>query len=259
MKKISAKFLLSFATIWALATAAQAHDVPRPPLSLAPLRAPAPVALDGQLAPVAARYAVTIERAAAGSSRVKPQQHTWYFYRDAERIALLKGSVDEVWFRDAQQRVSFERVFHDDERVVDYSTGELATLNVKVDWAALSTFVDPSELAQLKLVSKYGKGKDARLQLRGRVGQEWVTVDWLPALQLPQNLMRQVRGGATVRMKLVASAQAPLPTWPELGVRSAQYLHLDAADFGDMDYDPVVRKSEALDTRLGWRASHKHD
>jgi hypothetical protein len=246
-------------TIWTLATAAQAHDAPRSLSSHVPLRASAAVTLDGELAPVAARYAVTIERPAAGLSRVKPQQLTWYFYRDAGRIALLKGSVDEVWFRDDQQRVSFERVFHDDERVVDYSTGELATLNVKVNWAALSTFVDPSELAQLKLVSKYAKGKDARLQLRGQVGQKFVTVDWLPALQLPQSLMRQVKGGATVRMKLVASAQAPLPTWPELGVKSAQYLHLDAADFGDMDYDPVVRKSEALDTRLGWRASHKHD
>lgn len=246
-------------TIGVLATAAQAHDAPRPSLSQAPLRASAPVALDGELAPVAARYSVSIERAASGASRVKPQQHTWYFYRDAGRIALLKGSVDEVWFRDAQHRVSFERVFHDDERVVDYSTGELATLNVKVDWAALSTFVDPSELAQLKLVSKKGKEKDARLQLRGRVGQEWVTVDWLPALQLPQSLMRQFKGGTTVRMVMLESAPSPLPSWPEVGVKSAHYLHLDAADFGDMNHDPVVRKSEALDTRLGWRASHTHD
>jgi hypothetical protein len=150
-------------------------------------------------------------------------------------------------------------VFHDDERVVDYSTGELATLHVKVDWAALSTFVDPSELAQLKLVSKQGKGKDTRLHLRGRVGQELVTVDWLPALQLPQRLTRQSKAGVTVRMVMLESAPSPLLNWPEIGVKSANYLHLDAADFGDMDYDPVVRKSEALDTRLGWRASHKHD
>lgn len=215
--------------------------------------------VNGELAPVAARYAVTIERAAAGSSRVKPQLHTWYFYRDAERIALLKGSVDEVWFRDTHERVSFERVFHDDERVVDYSTGELATLNVKVDWAALSTFVDPSELAQLKVVSKQGKGKDARLHLRGRVGQERVTIDWLPALQLPQSLTRQVKGGVTVRMVMLESSSGPLPSWPVMGGKSANYLHLDAADFGDMEDDPVVRKSEALDRRLGWRASHKHD
>jgi len=251
LKKRSIQFLLLFVSIWALATAAQAHD--------APLRASALVSVNGELAPVAARYAVTIERATAGSSRVKSQQHTWYFYRDAERIALLKGSVDEVWFRDAHQRVSFERVFHDDERVVDYSTGELATLNVTVDWAALSTFVDPSELAQLKVVSKQGKGKDARVHLRGRVGQEQVTVDWLPALQLPQSLTRQVNGGVTVRMVMLASSSGPLPNWPVIGAKSVNYLHLDAADFGDMDDDPVVRKSEALDTRLGWRASHKHD
>jgi hypothetical protein len=60
-------------------------------------------------------------------------------------------------------------------------------------------------------------------------------------------------------MVMVESASSPLPNWPGVGAKSAQYLHLDAADFGDMDYDPVVRKSEALDTRLGWRASHKHD
>jgi hypothetical protein len=259
LKKLSTQLLLSIVSLWALATAAQAHDAARPLSSHAPLHESAPVAVNGELAPVAARYVVTIARAASGTSRVKPQQHTWYFYRDAQRVALLKGAVDEVWFRDAQQRVSFERVFHDDERVVDYSTGELATLNVKVDWAALSTFVDPSELAQLKRVSTQGKGKDTRWHLRGRVGQELVTVDWLLALQLPQRLTRQVKGGTTVRMVMVESASSPLPNWPGVGAKSAQYLHLDAADFGDMDYDPVVRKSEALDTRLGWRASHKHD
>jgi hypothetical protein len=259
LKNFSTQLLLSIVSVWALATAAQAHDAARHLSSHVPLHASALVALDGEAAPIAARYAVTIERPVSAASRVKPQQHTWYFYRDAQRVALLKGAVDEVWFRDAQQRVSFERVFHDDERVVDYSTGELATLNVKVDWAALSTFVDPSELAQLKLVSKQGKGKDTRLHLCGRVGQELVTVDWLPALQLPQRLTRQVKGGATVRMVMIQSASSPLPIWPAIGGRSANYLHLDAADFGDMDYDPVVRKSEALDTRLGWRASHKHD
>ena len=259
MKKLFIKFLLSLVTVWALATAAQAHDAPRPLSIHAPLRVTAPVAMESELAPVAARYSVTIERPASGASRAKPQTHTWYFYRDAQRVALLKGSVDEVWFRDAQQRVSFERVFHDDERVVDYSTGELATLHVKVDWAALSTFVDPSELAQLKLVSKQGKARDTRLHVRGRVGQEPVTVDWLPALQLPLSLTRQVKDGATVRMVMIESAPSPLPNWPVIGEKSANYLHLDAADFGDMYYEPVVRKSEALDMRLGWRASHKHD
>lgn len=208
---------------------------------------------------MAARYAVTIDRVSVDKVRAKPERHTWYFYRDAQRVALLKGSVDEVWFRDSQQRISFERVFHDDQRVVDYSTGELATLGVFVDWTALSTFVDPSELTQLKVVSRHGQGPQAQVRLRGQVGRERLTVDWLPALQLPHRLTREVKGGPAVRMELQASAPTPPASWPQPNARSAPYLHSDAADFGDMGYDPVVRKSEALDLRLGWRALHKHD
>jgi len=247
----SLRLLRSFVTAWALVTAAQAHEVER--------TASAPFGLDAEASPLAARYAVTVDRPSLGKFKDKPTLHTWYFYRDAQRVALLKGSVDEVWYRDAQQRISFERVFHDDARVVDYSTGELTTLHVKVNWAALATFVDLSELAQLKLVSKHGKGRDARWHLVGWIGPERVTVDWRPALQLPQRLTRQIKGGSTVAMALIESSPTPLPNWPVAGLKSANYLHLDAADFGDMDYDPVVRKSEALDTRLGWRASHKHD
>ena len=43
------------------------------------------------------------------------------------------------------------------------------------------------------------------------------------------------------------------------GARSADYLRIDAADFGDMEYDPVVRKAEAIDIRAGWRSAHAHD
>jgi hypothetical protein len=245
------QFLLVFAAAGLFATAAFAHEAAARPVMVGNAST--------ETAPMAARYVVTIERASSGQRRDKPQSHAWYFYRDAERVALLKGNVDEVWYRDAHDRISFERVFHDDARVVDYSTGELATLQVNADWAALSRFVDPTELAQLKLVSKQGKGREAQWHLRGRVGKEQLDVVWLPALELPQRLTRHVAGASTVQMQLVATAKSPQSDWPVVGEKSANYLHIDAADFGDMDYDPVVRKSEALDMRLGWRASHKHD
>jgi hypothetical protein len=219
--------------------------------------------MDGAPAPLAARYVVTVDRVSNAQTRSQPTQYTWYFYRDAEQVALLKGNVDEIWSRDVQQRVRFMRVFHDDARVVDYSTGELLTLHVKADWGALSRFVDPSELAQLKRVSVQGQARDARWRLTGWLEegsrQTHVTVDWSPALQLPKRLVRHTKGGTTVRMTLVETAALPKPSWPLVGARASNYLHLDAADFGDMDYDPVVRKSEALDARLGWRASHQHD
>jgi hypothetical protein len=252
------------------AASAQAHGVTTPLAMPLGLDSPVCAASPGTIhptSPIAARYAVTIERARSGQGQglchgqgqAQTQRLTWYFYRNAQQIALLKGGVDEVWYRDAQNRISFERVFHADERVVDYSTGELAALQVKVDWSALSCFVDPAELAQLKQVARTGKGRDARWRFSGGVGKDRLTVEWLPALQLPQSLTRHLQGASTLRMELVASTPNPPPDWPQVGVQSARYLHLDAADFGDMDYDPVVRKSEALDIRSGWRAAHRHD
>lgn len=219
----------------------------------------ASLGLETEVNPVAARFEVTIDRQRVDPIHAKPQLYTWYFYRNSQQIALLKENVDEVWYRDSSQRLSFERVFHQDERVVDYSTGELATLNIHVDWAALSRFVDPIELSQLNLVSRNGTGKTQCLHLRGKIGKERIEVDWLPALQLPQKITRQMHGASSVRMRLVAAYSNPMLQWPVVGARSVQYLHLDAADFGDMDYDPVVKKSEALDIRLGWRASHHQD
>ena len=65
---------------WALATAPQAHG-------LAP-KANAALALNSEVLPLAARYAVTIVGRASGHSIEKIKSHTWYFYRDAQRIDL---------------------------------------------------------------------------------------------------------------------------------------------------------------------------
>jgi hypothetical protein len=54
-------------------------------------------------------------------------------------------------------------------------------------------------------------------------------------------------------------ATAAPADWPRPRVQSADYLRLDAADFGDMEYGTVVKKSVALDVRLGWRAARGHD
>ena len=119
--------------------------------------------------------------------------------------------------------------------------------------------IDQRELLPLKLVSVRGRGADERVYLRGAAGGETLTVEWLPALQLPAKLIRTGKSGAVTRIELQQHAAAAPTTWPRPGDRSANYLRIDAADFGDMDYEAVVKKSEALDIRLGWRAAHKHD
>ena len=205
-------------------------------------------------APVAARYAITVTARSAA-----PRRQVWHFYRQPQQIALIKGAIDEVWHRDAQGQLSFERVFHDEQRAVDYSAGELATLGVQAQWPSLATFIDTRSLSALRVVSRSGGGAGERVRLAGAVGGDSLRVEWLPALQLPARLTRADRAGTVTEMRLVQHAvQAPVD-WPLPGKRSAAYLRLDAADFGDMGYETVVRLSEALDARLGWRQPHGHE
>lgn len=219
---------------------------------------PAVLGLDGSAAPLAARYAVTITPPAGRAAAVL-RRADWFFYRDADRIALLKGAIDETWTRDAQGRIAFERSFHEHAKVTDYSPGELLTLGLQPDWAALATFVDARELTGLQLKARSGRGAGLRLRLEGRSAGDTLRVDWLPALQLPALVLRRSPVQGTTRIELRQQAPTPPADWPQPGQRSASYLHLDAADFGDMDYDPVVRLSEALDIRSGWRKPHAHD
>ena len=238
--------------VTALATgAAMAHEAP----------AAALLRLSASPAPLAARYLVTVTPAATrGAKREPVRHHEWCFVRDATQVALLKGNIDEAWHRDARGDLSFERVFHDEQRVVDYSAGELRTLGVQADWVALSSFVDPRELVALKVVARSGgNGPHERTRLRGTTLGEVVTIDWRPAVQLPALVLREGKGGGSTRIELAEAAGAVPAACPEPGARSAAYLRMDAADFGDMDYEAVVRKSEALDIRSGWRSVHRHD
>jgi hypothetical protein len=237
------------------APAGRADASPAAPASLA-----ATLRLQAEPAPIAARFRVSVTAPAAASGKAAPTRRVdWTYFRDAQRVALLKNNIDEIWLRDAQGRLSFERVFHDEQRVVDYSAGELATLGVQADWTALSSFVDTRELRWLKVTSRSGRGVDERIRLTGVAGGQTVTLDWLPALQLPARLLRTAPGGGSTLIELVQHATPAPASWPQPGAKSAGYLRLDAADFGDMEYEPVVRLSEALDVRGGWRSAHAHD
>jgi hypothetical protein len=234
---------------------AAAHEQVAHATSRAAVASSAPVLrLSSDVPPVAARYAVSVT--SRGKAIATAHRHVWHFYRQPQRIAVHKGAIDEIWHRDAQGQISFERVFHDEARAVNYSAGELFTLGVHADWAALASFVD---LSALRVVSRTGSADAQRMRLTGTIGGDRLQVEWLTALQLPARLTRTDRAGKVTDIRLVQHAAAAPADWPLPDQRSADYLRLDAADFGDMGYETVVRLSEALDVRLGWRQPHAHD
>jgi hypothetical protein len=182
-------------------------------------------------APLAAKYRVSVIAGSNASGSVVRQQE-WVFWRQADTVAIHKGGTEEIWQRDAQGRITLQRVLHAQRTVVDYSAGELATLGLEVNWSELCRF-----------------GSAA-----GTAG-----VDWDASLNLPARLTQLINGRTLVRFDLLESRPGAPADWDLPGHRSAGYAHIDAADFGDMAYDPAVRAAESLDVQAGWRqAAHRH-
>lgn len=208
--------------------------------------APASAAATQGWPALAARYRVAVRM------RGQPEQvQTWQLERSADRIALVRGSVEDLWLRDGRGAIALQRVLRDDRTVIEYSPGELKTLEVDVDWNALATLFDPARLG-----SGTPAARGAVQRHVGRIGDERIMLLWDATLQLPRQLVREGPRGR-VRYDLLAT-RADGASWPAAGAGIDDFRRLDAADFGDMEYDPVVRKAMAIDVRTGWRAAHEH-
>lgn len=231
-------------------------------VAMADAATPSAAAAQGRCAPgsgvpvealpdVVAHYDVRIVDAAGA---VVGEQ-AWRFERRAGLVALRKGEVEEQWHRDARGAVSLVRVFHPDQRAVDYSSGELRTIGLDVDWSALARLADT-----VGLVPAGGgeaavcDGRHVAARFEGERAGEQLQLAWSADWQIPGSLQRQGRQRTmTIALR---SAEAPAGVAP--GV-PASYLRLDSSDFGDMAYDPFVRRAEARDVRAGWRTAHEHE
>ena len=236
--------------------------VDTPPLIAAKAGAPG-TPISASLAPVAARYQVTISRRDPASKKLRSASETWYFQRSPQRVTLIRGDIEEHWMRDERGTLRFERVFHADQRVVDYTAGELTTLGIDVSWDALATFIDARELALLKPAGaprglRGLRGAGATQSFNGKSAGRSVDVEWSAQAGLPVRLTR-VSPTGRVQFELLESHASAPASWPVAGLRSADYLHVDSADFGDMEYDAFVRKAETFDVLAGWRKPHAHD
>lgn len=198
--------------------------------------------------PVTASYRVELQ-----SGKRAVQSQTWYIQREPQRITIYKPQMDDIWRRDQAGQISFERVFHDDRTIVEYTAGELRTLGVTPVWDELASIFDPAKLQKLKPLARTA----GAASYQGKLGEEQVKVEWLDEPALPRSLLRSAHG-KSVRFTLLKQPA----TLPDAIVAAHQaldhYTRLDASDFGDMEYNPVVKKAMHLDVQLGWRAEHEH-
>ncbi|MCK6407004.1 MAG: hypothetical protein L6Q60_13440 [Rhodocyclaceae bacterium] len=191
-------------------------------------------AAHANLPPLAARYDL----------REAGKQTDWYFWREQDRIEILTAAVGQsvIWERLGAEGYQFRRVFNEEQKVIEYVPGELRTRHAEPDWEKLSSIVSPHLLERLKRgPSKTLFGQRA-VRYSGKVDGQAIELWWLERDQLPATLrIGDAKSGRSMHLREL-HAESP-GHWPRATeARIANYAMIDAADLGDMEYDPFVAR-----------------
>lgn len=214
-------------SLMASAHAHEAHHEHQPAVS-------ASSAVSQPLKPLAARFDLS-------NNKLRTE---WYLWRDADAVetADLATGQNNIWERQGKDDYSYRRVFHRDQRVVEYTPGEIRTRNAQPDWVKLASVVSPELLESLKRgPSKVQFGQKA-VRYSGTLNGQKIELWWLEQARLPARLQIV---GPQQRMELSLKEihnEAPA-AWPRAtDERIASYGKIDASDFGDMESDPFVAR-----------------
>ena len=194
-----------------------------------------------QLTDVACHYETTIT---PDNKSTAPSTTTWFFWRKANIIQTQdeSGRYGEIWEKTATGNIQYRKFYPADKTAVEYMPADSTTHNMDFDWNKLSNMLSQQELDALKPVeNKQVLGRNAELRT-GKINEQTIEVLWLPTEQLPASIIRKDKTGM-VALKLIEIT--PLSAAPKKPIDSetiANYRQIDAADFGDMENDPFVKK-----------------
>ena len=181
----------------------------------------------------------------------------WYISRTAERIETANASTghNEIWEQNIPEQYLLTRIYHDDQRIVEYTPGELKTRNIAPNWAQLASVVPPQWLDKLKRSGEQQMFGQKATHYRGRIGAESINLWWLEQSRLPARLLRSGPQGRIAMQLKELHTQAPA-AWPLASeTKIASYGKIDASDFGDMESDPFVIRIQKQD---GHDHGHAH-
>ncbi|MDO9103607.1 MAG: hypothetical protein Q7U57_01465 [Methylovulum sp.] len=188
---------------------------------------------------------------------ISPQNSSWYFWREAQRTETRdeRSNQGEVWERNHAGQLFYTRLFYNERVALEFVPGDLAATGATTSWAQLSSIIDPNILGkELPLLSKETSGKTVVEYYSGTVKGVATEVDWLPALQLPARIVKQLPEGAVTLVLAECGKGSKFAMTPITKTELDKFRHLDYTDLGDMEEDPMVQHLEQL---MG--GGHHHD
>lgn len=200
---------------------------------------------------LAAEFITTVRTSADTESPLKVRR--WRFWRSAERIETLdlQTHSGEVWLRAANGEISYQRIFHAQRTVIEYTAGDLKAIQAYPDWQALSLLVTaPSSQALIPAGQQtLLQGPTLRYQSPDdpQSGLNWLEHEQLPAL-IDFNQQQQ-----TLQTQLLAVYSPASAPWAPPDARD--YAVIDFADMGDKENDPFI---QSIQHTLKGSYAHSH-
>jgi hypothetical protein len=162
--------------------------------------------------------------------------------------------IVERWERDPSGKIFYSRIFLDAAKVIEFQPADFASAGVTDNWNTIGSVLPIASLQDLT-ARGHGRTLDVRTDLyRGDVEGAKVAVAWIADLGLPAQIERK---GTAARSRLQltslehgSAAVAHLVS----KARTESFEHIDFADLGDREGDPVI---EGLLAQSG-TALHTH-
>jgi hypothetical protein len=172
------------------------------------------------------------------------QKMDWFMDRKPKSIATFNAASQqgEVWSINTYGDIEHNRVFVQDKTIVDYTNGQLKTLNKVPQWNQLASIYSPKQIAKLnKTGEKILFGKSVTVH-EGVLNGLPTVIWWMPEMQIPA-YVQQGDGKARKSMMMVEMRTETPSTWSWVNPTAlVNYARIDASDFGDMESDPFVKK-----------------
>ena len=208
-----------------------------------------------QLPALAVEFETTIiENGAHDDDDQQQHSHQWRFWRSANRVETrnLQDNSGEIWTKSADGKVEYERVFHDQQQVIEYLPGDLKAIGSEPDWSAIATLLTPTMIASMLADSGEEVLGYPATHYHSNDPDRPLDITWLEHQQLPA-MIKRTEHGYTAITRITAIYPLAQSPWPYQ--RSADYRYTDFSDIGDKENDPFIK---SIQHKLKGGQNHSH-
>lgn len=182
------------------------------------------------------------------------QNHHWRFWRSSKQIQTYseQDNSGEVWSKTANGEITYQRLFHAQQQLIEYFPGDLKAIGSQLDWPMLAILLTRKMIDDLVCTDDIDSLGRRIQHCHSRSEPEHLQIDWLPQEQLPASITL-TEHNQRMTSRLLTSYPLDKSPWTEPS--SSDYRLIDFADLGDKENDPFIK---SILPKIKGGTSHHH-